>query len=88
MLQHTQYYKYSWLQNSNVMEKLFTLKTLQKQFEYWLCHVSSLDISSKINYSWEETASENNMIMVNITGNTMDVYLGKENAFWKDFISR
>ena len=25
--------------------------------------------------------SENNMIMVNITGNTMDVYLGKENAF-------
>ena len=70
------------------MEKLFTLKTLQKQFEYWLCHVSSLDISFKINYSWEETASENNMIMANITGNTMDVYLGKENAFWKDFISR
>ena len=85
MLQHTQYYKYSWLQNSNVMEKLFTLKTLQKQYN--LRH-SSLDISFKINYSWEETASENNMIMVNITGNTMDVYLGKENAFWKDFISR
>ena len=81
MLQHTQYYKYSWLQNSNVMEKLFTLKTLQKQYN--LRH-----ISFKINYSWEETASENNMIMVNITGNTMDVYLGKENAFWKDFISR
>ena len=86
MLQHTQYYKYSWLQNSNVMEKLFILKTLQKQYN--LRHVSSLDISFKINYSWEETASENNMIMVNITGNTMDVYLGKENAFWKDFISR
>ena len=91
MLQQTQYYKYSWLQNSKVMEKLFTLKTLQNStfytFEYWLCHVSSLDILFKIKYSWEETVSENNMIMVNITGNTMDVYLGKENAFWKDFIS-
>ena len=72
-------YKYSWFVNSKVMEQLF---------EYWLCHVSSLDILFKIKYSWEETVSENNTIMVNITGNTMDVYLGKENAFWKDFISR
>lgn len=52
-----------------------------------IAHTVSLDILFKINYSWEETVGENTMIIVNITGNTMDVYLGKENAFWKDFIS-
>ena len=43
-------------------------------FQSLIFHLKSSIVEKKLR-------SENNMIMVNITGNTMDVYLGKENAF-------